>query len=264
MSEGEPTLPGVGIPAISAIGYDGAAMGLKATTVRMSEDLWALLEEESQRQGISAAHLLRDSALLRLGHLAAARGDDDAQLTVEHLARRSLEERRHYERSGNGLALREPRRLDALRRTALLDAPADSGLDTLARLCAKMLEVPVVLVSLVDADRQFFAASCGLPEPWAGDRQTSLSHSFCQHVVTSRRPFVVADAREHPLVRDNLAIRDLGVVAYAGIPLTAPDGEVLGSFCAIEHHPRTWTKADLALLGDFAESAAAHIVRRGG
>jgi hypothetical protein len=241
------------------------AMGLKATTVRMSEDLWSLLEEESQRQGISAAHLLRDSALLRLGHLAAARGDDDAQLTIEHLARRSLDERRHYDRNGNGgLALRQPRRLAALQRTSLLDAPTDTGLDTLARLCAKMLEVPVVLVSLVDADRQFFAASCGLPEPWASDRQTSLSHSFCQHVVTSRRPFVVSDARDHPLVRDNLAIRDLGVVAYAGIPLTAPDGEVLGSFCAIEHHPRTWTKADLALLGDFAESAAAHIVRRSG
>lgn len=237
-------------------------MGLKATTVRMSEDLWALLEEESQRQGISAAHLLRDAALLRLGHLAAARGDESARLTVEHLARRSLDERRHYERSGSAPELRDPRRLDSLRGTGLLDAPADPGLDTLARLCAKMLEVPIVLLSLVDADRQFFAAACGLSEPFASDRQTSLSRSFCQHVVTSRRPFVVSDAREHPLVRDNLAIRDLGILAYAGIPLTAPDGEVLGSFCAIEHRPRTWTKADLALLTDFAESAAAHIVRR--
>jgi hypothetical protein len=238
------------------------AMGLKATTVRMSEDLWALLEEEAHRQGISAAHVLRDAALLRLGHLAAVRGDRDAGLTIEHLARRSLDEGRRYDRADNGRALRDPRRLDALGATRLLDAPADPGLDTLARLCAKMLEVPVVLVSLVGADRQFFAAACGLSEPWAGERQTSLSHSFCQHVVTSRRPFVVSDAREHPLVKDNLAIRDLGVVAYAGIPLTAADGEVLGSFCAIEHHPRTWTKADLAVLTDFAESAAAHIVRR--
>jgi hypothetical protein len=206
--------------------------------------------------------VLRDAALLRLGHLAAARGDHAAGLTIEHLARRSLDERRRYERDDGARVLRDPGRLEVLRGLDLLDAPADTGLETLAGLCAKMLGVPVVLVSLVDAERQFFAASCGLPEPWASDRQTGLSHSFCQHVVTSRRPFVVSDAREHPLVRDNLAIRDLGVVAYAGIPLTAPDGTVLGSFCAIEHRPRAWTKADLALLTDFAESAAAHIARR--
>jgi hypothetical protein len=40
--------------------------------------------------------------------------------------------------------------------------------------------------------------------------------SFCQHVVTSAEPLVVTDAREHALVQDNLAVRDLGVVAYAG------------------------------------------------
>jgi GAF domain-containing protein len=77
--------------------------------------------------------------------------------------------------------------------------------------------------------------------------------------VASRQPFVVSDAREHPLVRDNLAIRDLGVIAYAGIPLTRPDDEVLGSFCAIDNKPRTWIKADLDVLRDFAQSAMAYI-----
>lgn len=232
-------------------------MGLKATTVRMSEDLWELLEEEAARQGVSAAHVVRDSVLLRLGHLSAARGDGDAQMTIEQLARRSLQEPRESET--HATSLREPRRLAAVRATGLVDGPSDPGLDTLARLCAKLLDVPVALISLVEADRQFFAASCGLPHPWAGERQTRLSHSFCQHVVVSREPFVVSDARENPLVRENLAIRDLGVIAYAGIPLTAPDGEVLGSFCAIDDKPRIWTKADLDVLSDFAESAIAYI-----
>jgi len=234
-------------------------MGLKATTVRMSEDLWELLEEEAARQGVSAAHVVRDSVLLRLGHLSAARGDSDAQMTIEQLARRSLQQPRHYESDNHTTSLREPRRLAAVRATGLVDGPSDPGLDTLARLCAKLLDVPIALISLIEADRQLFAASCGLPQPWAGERQTRLSHSFCQHVVVSRQPFLVSDAREHPLVRENLAIRDLGVIAYAGIPLTTPDDDVLGSFCAIDNKPRIWTKADLDILSDFAESAIAYI-----
>ena len=227
----------------------------------MSEDLWNLLEEEAARQGISAAHLVRDAVLLRLGHLSAARGDSHAQTTIEELARRSVEERRRDQYNGVG-TLREPRRLEAVRRTGLVDGPPDPGLETLAQLCAKVLGVPVALISLVTPDRQFFAAACGLPQPWAGERQTRLSHSFCQHVVVSRQPFVVSDARRHPLVRENLAIRDLGVVAYAGIPLIGADEEVLGSFCAIDNQPRTWAKSDLDVLSHFAASAIDHIRAR--
>jgi hypothetical protein len=234
-------------------------MALKATTVRMSEDLWTLLEDEAARQGISAAHVVRDSVLLRLGHLSAARGDIGAQMTIEQLARRSLVERRSYERADATGHLHDPRRLEAVRRTGLVDGPSDRGLETLARLCADVLGVPVALITLVEADRQIFAACRGLPEPWAGERQTRLSHSFCQHVVVSRQPFVVSDAREHPAVRENLAIRDLGVIAYAGIPLTSGNDEVLGSFCAIDNEPRVWTKADLDVLNHFAKSAIAHI-----
>ena len=236
-----------------------SGMGLKATTVRMSEDLWELLEEEAARQGVSAAHVVRDSVLLRLGHLSAARGDSDAQMTIEQLARNSLQERRHYESESHAKSLCEPRRLAALHATGLVDGPPDRGLDALAHLCAKLLDVPIALITLIEADRQLITASCGLPEPWAGERQTRLSHSFCQHVVVSCQPFVVSDAREHPLVWENLAIRDLGVIAYAGIPLTTRDDDVLGSFCAIDNKPRTWTKADLDILSDFAQSAIAYI-----
>ena len=236
-------------------------VGLKATTVRMSEDLWNLLEEEAARQGISAAHLVRDAVLLRLGHLSALRGDTTAQTTVEDLARRSVEERRRDEEKGIG-PLREPRRLEAVRRTGLVDGPQDPGLETLAQLCAKVLGVPIALITLITSDRQFFAASCGLPEPWGGERQTRLTHSFCQHVVVSRQPFVVSDARKHPLVQENLAIRDLGVVAYAGIPLVGPDEEVLGTFCAIDNQPRAWARSDLDVLRHFAASAIEHIQGR--
>ncbi len=227
--------------------------------MRISDDLWQLLEAESGRQGISVAQFLRDAALLRLGQIAGRRDDEDARLTIESLAARSLEERRHYD---NGAALSEPSRLNALRRTRLLDAPMDPTLERLTGLVAKVLRVPVVLISLIEPGRQFFATHCGLPEPWNSRRQTALSHSFCQHVVTSRQPFVVSDARQHPTVRENLAIRDLNVIAYAGVPLLTADDEVLGSLCAIDNEPRVWSSTELDLLRDFAASAMAHVEQR--
>lgn len=153
------------------------------------------------------------------------------------------------------LALAEARRLATLRRVALLDTPAEEAFDRLTRLACLILDVPVALVSLVDADRQFFKSCVGLPEPWASTRETPLSHSFCQHTVASARPLVIEDAREHPLVRENLAIRDLDVIAYAGIPLITSDGHVLGSFCAIDGKPRTWSAQDLTVLTELAGSA---------
>lgn len=149
-------------------------------------------------------------------------------------------------------------RLAALVRTGLLDSEAELSYDRMTRLASKFLDAPVSLVSLVDDHRQFFKSCVGLPEPWAGQRETPLSHSFCQHVVTTGRPLVIPDARLHPLVKDNLAIRDLGVIAYLGIPLLI-DGQVIGSFCAIDGQPRAWSDDDISTLTDLAESVMTEI-----
>ena len=152
-------------------------------------------------------------------------------------------------------ALSRAARLDALLRTRL-DAVADPALDRFAEMVRTVMRVPVALVSLVGADRQFFPGACGLGQPWADRRQTPLSHSFCQHVVATAEPLVVVDARLDPRVRENLAIDDLGVVGYAGMPLTDANGEVLGSLCAIDTQPREWTAAELKLLADLAASCS--------
>ena len=150
-------------------------------------------------------------------------------------------------------------RLAALAFTGLMDSPAEPSFDRLTRLASRFLEVPIALVSLVDGSRQFFKSAVGLPEPWTSLRQTPLTHSFCQHVVNSGRPLVVRDAREDPLLRDNLAITDLGVVAYLGIPLITSDGHVLGSFCSIDIRPRDWTDDEVETMTDLAASVAAEI-----
>ena len=91
----------------------------------------------------------------------------------------------------------DPERLYALRATGLLDSPPDLAFDRLVKLVRRLLNVPVSLVSLIDIDRQFFKSSLGLLEPWATLRQTPLSHSFCQHVVSTEKPLVIDDARLH-------------------------------------------------------------------
>jgi hypothetical protein len=150
-------------------------------------------------------------------------------------------------------------RLRSLGETGLLDSPENAALNRYARIASRALNAPVCLVSLVDADRQFFAAAHGLDAPWSERRQTPLSHSFCQHVVNERAALVVDDARNDERVCDNLAVDELNVAAYAGVPLRDPDGNVLGSFCVIDDRPREWTEGDLKLLRFLADAVAEEI-----
>lgn len=159
-------------------------------------------------------------------------------------------------------ALADPRRLAALERTGLLDTPSQPGLDRLTRLARRLLNVPVALVTLVDDHRQFFSSQCGLPPRVAERRETPLSHSFCQFVVASGAEFIVHDARSDPRVEDNPAVAELGVVAYAGIPLVSTTGFPLGSFCVIDHAPRHWTADELGLLRDLADAVTAEMQLR--
>ncbi|CAA9492217.1 MAG: hypothetical protein AVDCRST_MAG85-1294 [uncultured Solirubrobacteraceae bacterium] len=198
---------------------------------------------------------------MRLAFAMAEHGDPQAQATLADVATRSLERRALGETDGDGI-LSDPARRAALVRTGLLNGPIDAALDRLTGVVARVLDAPVALVSLVDADKQVFAGCIGLPEPWATDRQTPLSHSFCQHAVTSREPLIVADARKDPRVKDNLAIRDLDVIAYAGIPLIDRQGQALGSLCVIDHRPRRWTDAEVELLNDLATTVVDELESR--
>jgi diguanylate cyclase len=149
----------------------------------------------------------------------------------------------------------EAAKLAALRELDLIGAGGPEALDRLSGLAARLLATPAALVTLVGADRQILLGQFGLDGEVAESREMSLGHSFCKHAVELRRPLVVPDARLDPLVRDNLSIRDHGVVAYAGIPLILDDGEAIGAFCAIDHEARTWSEEDLVLLDDLASAA---------
>jgi PAS domain S-box-containing protein len=156
-------------------------------------------------------------------------------------------------------AIVDPQRLAALCASRLLDSPAEPAFDRITQLAAKLLAVPVALISLVDEDRQFFKSCVGLPEPWNAQRETPLTHSFCKLVVNTGEPLVIEDARTDPRVVGNLAIRDLNVIAYLGAPLITTEGHVLGALCAIDGVPRQWTADQQRTMTDLAAFVMAEV-----
>lgn len=159
-------------------------------------------------------------------------------------------------------ALEDPDRLAELRATGLLDSGAEEPFDRITRLAERLLDVPVAMITLVDRDRQFFKSHVGLKGEWEATRQSPLTHSFCQYAVTTRKPFVVKDARDHPLVSSNLAVEEQGVIAYAGEPLETSKGNVLGALCVIFGAPRDWQPDELELLSELSALAVTEIEYR--
>ena len=131
---------------------------------------------------------------------------------------------------------------------AALPARPDEGFDRLARTVAEQLSVPRALVVLVSKGGQVFPGAHGLPEPWATRRSMPLSHSLSQRVAATGRPLVLRDARQDPELRHGPAVREIGVVAYAGVPLWDVHGRPTGVLCAIDLAPRDWTAEELTTL----------------
>lgn len=152
--------------------------------------------------------------------------------------------------------LLDPARLTALRDLGLLDAAPQEALTVVNRLASRVLGVPISALSLISWDRQVTAGQVGLDDDPPSDEAmvAPLSHSFCQHVVRADAQFAVEDAREHELVRDNGAIVDSRIIAYAGVPIRL-DGQCIGALCACDNKPRVWTDADLASLEDLSTLA---------
>ncbi len=138
----------------------------------------------------------------------------------------------------------EAARLAKLNEYRVLDTLPEPAFDALTALAAHIAGVPVALVSLVDADRQWFKSRYGLDAP-----QTPRDVSFCGHVVASEAPLIVEDARLDERFADNpLVTGEPRVRFYAGLPLRTPDGFVLGTLCAIDRDARTLTAEQHELL----------------
>ena len=151
-------------------------------------------------------------------------------------------------------ALSDPLRLAAVRDTGLLDTPPEESFDRLTRLAAKLTGAPVTFVSLVDADRDFYKSAYGLGEPLGTTRELT-GRTFCHFSLASGEALVLEDVTQVPVFRDVPTVHSLGIRAYVGIPLRTDDGQVLGSFCAVDFQPKQWSEQDVEVLVELAHSA---------
>ncbi|ACR28956.1 GGDEF domain-containing protein [Burkholderia glumae] len=149
------------------------------------------------------------------------------------------------------LPVNEASRLARLHGLDLLDTPDEERFDRIARLARRIFDVPIALVSLIDANRQWFKSCFGLEA-----RETSRDVSFCAHAILSDDTLVIPDATLDPRFAGNPLVTGApGIRFYAGHPLALPDGTNLGTLCLIDTRPREIDATDLSHLRDLANLA---------
>ncbi|MFL5583737.1 MAG: PAS domain S-box protein [Gemmatimonadaceae bacterium] len=157
----------------------------------------------------------------------------------------------------NEQALTSPCRLAALHNTGLLETGGEDRFDALTKLAREILAVPTAVISLVGADRQYFK-SISRDDGFGPAGWQPLNASYCQDVVGTAKPLVLADAWNEPA----FSARGTPVRGYAGIPLVTGGGQILGTLCALDPRPRDWTRRDVELLTAISGAVISEIQRR--
>jgi GAF domain-containing protein len=149
-------------------------------------------------------------------------------------------------------------RLEALRALELLDTPQEERFDRITRTARRLLDVPISLVTLIDADRQWFKSCQGVDDL----RETPRDISFCGHAILEQQAFIVPNALHDKRFADNpLVTGEYHVRFYAGIPISTLSGHRVGTLCVIDTEPREPSEEDLDGLVDLASWAEAEIQR---
>jgi adenylate cyclase len=142
----------------------------------------------------------------------------------------------------------EEHRLRAVHALELLDTLPEERFDAVVRLAAKLFQVPISYVALVDGDRQWFKAKVGLTAS-----ETPREVAFCSHTILHEEPFIVPDAMADVRFANNpLVTGDPHIIAYAGVPLSDINSHKVGTLCLADHKARDFTEKDTEVLKDLA------------
>lgn len=153
----------------------------------------------------------------------------------------------------------EAMRLDALRRFDILDTDAEGAYDDITRIAAYIADTPISLISLVDADRQWFKSKVGLTAS-----QTPREYAFCAHaILRPDEPLVVADAAHDPRFADNPLVTGAPDIRfYMGAPLVTVDKHAIGTLCVIDRVPREPSRAEIDALAALARQVMSQLELR--
>jgi anti-sigma regulatory factor (Ser/Thr protein kinase) len=154
----------------------------------------------------------------------------------------------------------EAARLATLRRYKILDTEPERAFDDLTLLASQICGTPMALITLIDADRQWFKSRVGLSVS-----ETSRAVSFCTHAISQPEPdlFVVPDARADERFRDNPLVTGTPHIRfYAGAPLVTPEGHALGTLCVVDSVTRTLTRDQIDALEALRRQAQSQLELR--
>jgi len=145
-------------------------------------------------------------------------------------------------------AQREEERLAALDRCDILDTPAEESFDRITRLTKRVFGVSIATVTFIDGHRQWFKSQIGM-----SDCESPKGPAFCNVAIREAAPLVVPDAlADERFFQNPLVLGEPRIRFYAGVPLSAPGGQIIGTLCAMDQSPRSFDAQELATLSDLA------------
>ena len=137
----------------------------------------------------------------------------------------------------------------ALERYDILDTPQEYCFDHIANAVKLALEVPIVAISMIDGNRQWFKSKIGFEAP-----EMPRDTGFCDYTINQNNSMIVEDTTLDPRFKDSpMVVGDPFVRSYIGVPLTTPDGHNIGALCAIDLVPRQFMHSKVELLEQLAE-----------
>jgi GAF domain-containing protein len=156
------------------------------------------------------------------------------------------------------IPLDEADRIADLYALKILDTPREPGFDRITELAADIFEVPMVFVTLVDSDRQWFKSTYGT----SGLDSTPRDVSFCSHAMLEPEAMVIPDASEDPRFADNPFVTgDFHLRFYAGVPLHSPTGKAIGALSLVDTKPHQFSTTQLGRLKKLAALVEAQFRR---
>jgi len=169
----------------------------------------------------------------------------DVILALRHII---IEELGKHRADESIIPVDESARMEAVRRYNVLDTPSDGTFDRITALAARIFDVPVAIVSIVDHDRIWFKSHHGLDVD-----EIPRDPGLCASAILNDKPWIVTDARTDPRTLTNpLVASEFGLQFYAGVPLRTREGHSLGTICVLDFEPREVTPSEIASLEDLA------------
>jgi GAF domain-containing protein len=152
----------------------------------------------------------------------------------------------------------EAARLEVLRQYKILDTPLEEEYDDITALAAFICDAPIALISLIDANRQWFKSKVGLDV-----RETNRDVSFCSHTILEKNMMIVSDALTDPRFSNNPFVTCApNIRFYAGVPLVTPSSHAIGTLCIVDYQPRELTEAQTRTLEALARQVVAQLELR--